>query len=138
MDYDKIYYESDENEIRELLLYRKVVKVEGNTLVLDNGTELTFEGNAGCGFCGSGWYSVTELNECDNVITNVEFVRDNVVKNKDGYDETSYKIFVYAEDKHIKLAQIDGDDGNGYYGTGYTLYVKFNILKWNFYANQKW
>ena len=128
MDYDKIYYESDENEIRELLLYRKVVKVEGNTLVLDNGTELTFEGNIGC-ICGAGCYSVTELNECDNVITNVEFVRDNDVKNKDNYDETSYKIFVYAEDKHIKLAQIDGDDGNGYYGTGYTLYVKFNILK---------
>ena len=74
-------------------------------------------------------YGVTAKNKWDNVITNVEFVRDNDVKNKDGYDETSYKIFVYAEDKHIKLAQIDGDDGNGYYGTGYTLYVKFNILK---------
>ena len=79
MDYDKIYYESDENEIRELLLYRKVVKVEGDTLVLDNGTELTFEGNEGC-ICGAGCYSVTELNECDNVITNVEFVDCNCVK----------------------------------------------------------
>ena len=25
----------------------------------------------------------------------------------------------------IKLLQVDGDDGNGYYGTGYTIYVKF-------------
>ena len=125
MDYDKIYYESDENEIKELLLYQKVVKVEGNTLVLDNGTELTSEGNDACGICGAGCYSITELNECDNVITNVEFVRDNDVKNKDSDDETSYKIFVYAEDKYIKLAQLDGDDGNGFYGTGYTLYVKF-------------
>lgn len=121
--YDKIYEEYDEDEIRELLLYRKVVKVIDNTLILDNGTELTFEGNHGCGGCSSGWYSVTELNECDNAITNVEFVCDN--DTKDSYDETSYKIFVYAEDRHIKLAQIDGDDGNGYYGTGYTMYVKF-------------
>ena len=125
MNYYKTYYEYNEKEIRELLLYRKVVEVRGNTLVLDNGTELTFEGNEGCPGCGNGWYSVTELNECDNVITNVEFVCDNDTKNKYD-DETSYKIFVYAEDKHIKLAQIDGDDGNGYYGTGYTLYVKFN------------
>ena len=125
MDYDKIYYESDENEIRELLLYRKVVKVEGDTLILDNGTELTFKGNEGCNLCGNGWYSVTELNECDNVITNVEFICDDDIKNKDSDDDMSYKIFVYAEDKHIKLAQIDGSDGNGFYGTGYTLYVKF-------------
>lgn len=125
MDYDKIYYESDENEIRELLLYRKVVKVEGDTLILDNGTELTFKGNEGCNLCGNGWYYVRELNDCDNVITNVEFVRDDDIKNKDSDDDMSYKIFVYAEDKHIKLAQIDGSDGNGFYGTGYTLYVKF-------------
>lgn len=125
MNYDKVLNECNENEIRELLLYRKVVRVDNstNTLTLDNGTELTFEGNEGCGGCSAGWYSVTELNECDNAITNVEFVCDS--DTKDSYDETSYKIFVYAEDRHIKLAQIDGDDGNGYYGTGYTLYVKF-------------
>lgn len=125
MKYDKIYEEYNEKEIRELLLYRKVIKVieEDDTLILDNGTELTFVGNEGCGGCGSGWYSVVELNECDNAITNVEFVCDE--DTEDDYDTTSYKIFVCAEDKRIKLAQVDGDDGNGWYGTGYTLYVKF-------------
>ena len=125
MKYDKVFSECNENEIRELLLYRKVVKVDNstNTLILDNGTELTFEGNEGCGGCSSGWYSVTELNECDNTITNVEFVCDS--DTKDRSDETSYKIFVFAEDRRIKLAQVDGDDGNGWYGTGYQLYVKF-------------
>ena len=39
-------------------------------------------------------------------------------------DDTSYKIFVYAEDKKIKAVQVDGDDGNGYYGTGYSIMVK--------------
>lgn len=125
MKYDKVFSEWNENEIRELLLYRKVVKVDNNTntLTLDNGTELTFEGNEGCGGCSSGWYSVTELNECDNAITNVEFVCDS--DTKDRSYETSYKIFVFAEDRRIKLAQVDGDDGNGWYGTGYQLYVKF-------------
>ena len=40
-------------------------------------------------------------------------------------DEYSYKIFVYAENKKIKIVQVDGDDGNGYYGTGYSIAVKF-------------
>lgn len=63
-----------------------------------------------------------ELNECDNVITNVEFVCDDDAV--DEYDGTSYKIFVYAENQKLKLLQVDGDDGNGYYGTGYSIIVK--------------
>lgn len=113
-------YDEEENRIKELLMYRKVVKVEGDTLFLDNGTSLEFVGNQGCGGCGSGWYDVTELNGCDNVITNVEFECENV----DDNFSYSYKIFVYAEDKKIKLVQVDGSDGNGYYGTGYTINVK--------------
>ena len=110
----------EEQKIEELLLYRKIVKVEGETLFLDNGIELKIKGNEGC-CCGAGWYKVTELNTCENAITNVEFVEDN--DTKDDYDETSYKIFVLAADERIKILQVDGDDGNGYYGTGYTIYV---------------
>lgn len=113
-------YNEEENRIKELLMYRKVVKVEGDTLFLDNGTSLEFVGNQGCGGCSSGWYDVTELNGCDNVITNVEFECEDVGNNF----SYSYKIFVYAEDKKIKLVQVDGSDGNGYYGTGYTIKVK--------------
>ena len=77
--------------------------------------------NEGCGGCSSGWYSITELNECDNVITNVEFECEDI---DDEYDDTSYRIFVYAEDKRIKILQVDGTDGNGYYGTGYSIRVR--------------
>lgn len=117
MKYNKILHHCDEKEIKEILLFHKVVKADmrTKTLTLDNGTELTFEGNEGCGGCGSGWYCIEELNECDNVITNVEFVINDDVKDKD-YDDMSYKIFVFAEDKRIKLVQFDG--------TGYTVYVK--------------
>jgi hypothetical protein len=128
-NYDREFDECNENEIKELLLYHKVTKVSEDTLVLDNGTELTIEANVGCGGCSSGWYEITELNDCDNVITNVELICGDANPDDSYSEEKSYKIFVYAEDKHIKLLQVDGSDGNGYYGTGYTIYVKYNKTK---------
>lgn len=113
--------ECDEEEIRELLVGRKV-KVDGDNLILDNGIVLEVIANEGCGGCSSGWYSITKLNEVDNAITNVEFDCDGDVANED--DDTSYKIFVFCEDTRIKLLQVDGSDGNGFYGTGYTIIVK--------------
>ena len=113
--------ECDEKEIRELLVGRKV-KVDGDNLILDNGIVLEVIANEGCGGCSSGWYSITKLNEVDNAITNVEFDCDGDVANED--DDTSYKISVFCEDTRIKLLQVDGSDGNGYYGTGYTIIVK--------------
>ena len=124
---DAEYFEHNEQEIKDLLLYHKVVNVTEDTITLDNGTELRFVGNEGCCGCQQGWYYLKELNGCDNAITNVEFVTDEDVTDKNNYDK-SYKIFVLAEDKRIKLAQIDGIDGydgNCWYGTGYTVYVKF-------------
>lgn len=117
------YEHYDEKGITDLLLYRKIVKVEDDTLVLDNGLRLEVIANQGCGGCSNGWYYLTELNECDNVITNVEFVEDDDYED-DGYNDNSYKIFVYAEDKRIKILQVDGSDGNGYYGTGYSIRVR--------------
>lgn len=117
------YYEHyEEDKIRELLMYRKIVKVENNTLFLDNGTELEILANVGCGGCSAGWYEVTELNGCDNVITSVEFACD--CTDDKWSEDYSYKIFVYAEDQKIKILQVDGSDGNGYYGTGYSIDVK--------------
>ena len=119
--YEVDYYE--EKRIRELLLYRKIVKVENDTLYLDNGTELEICPNQGCGGCYSGWYYLTELNDCDNAITNVEFACDDIYS-EDSFNDTSYKIFVLAENKKIKILQVDGSDGNGYYGSGYSIMVK--------------
>ena len=113
---------NEENEIKELLFGRKVVKATDDELTLDNGIVLEVIANEGWGGCSAGWYSVTELNTVDNAITNVEFIEEEI---GEGYDsETSYKIFVLAENKKIKLLQVDGDDGNGYYGTGYRINVR--------------
>lgn len=120
----ELYFE-EEKAIKELLMFRKIVKVDENTLYLDNGIELEILPNEGCGGCSSGWYEITELNHCDNAITNVEF-EDEKLSGEDYYfsDEHSYKIFVFAENTKIKILQVDGDDGNGYYGTGYSIRVK--------------
>lgn len=114
------YYETE--KIKEMLLYRKIVEVKYDyILVLDDGTELEVYPNEGCGSCSSGWYDIVELNECENVITNVECVCDEL----DGYDgDKSYKIFVYSENEKTKILQVDGGDGNGYYGSGYWLKVE--------------
>lgn len=118
-----VFEESDEEQIKELLIGRKVkvLKKDEYTadLQLDNGAILKVEANEGCGGCSNGWYSIMNLNNVDNAITNVIFDKENI----DGDCAYSYKIFVFCEDTRINLLQVDGDDGNGYYGTGYTIRV---------------
>ena len=123
--YNYLYVPKNEEVVKELLIGHSVKKVNEKTLELDNGVQLEFEGNEGC-CCGAGCYYIEELNDCNNVITNVEFDEENIIDDEDDYWNTSYsyKIFVYAENTRIKLLQCDGDDGNGYYGTGYHIKVK--------------
>lgn len=111
-----------ENEVKDLLLFRKIVEVEAlseqiGVLTLDNGIQLIVEGNEGCGGCSNGWYYLEELNNCDNAITDVECVLE-----VDGWGDV-YHIFVYADDKKINCIEYRGED-NGYYGTGYDLFVR--------------
>lgn len=115
-----MYYNETE-KIKKLLMYRTIVEVKDYILILDNGTKLKVYPNKGCGGCSSGWYDIVELNKCENVITNVECDCDEL----DFFsDKKSYKIFVYSENEKTKILQVDGDDGNGYYGSGYRLKVE--------------
>lgn len=115
--------DGDEKNLKRLLIGHSITKINDSILELDNGIQLEFIGNEGC-CCGAGRYDITELNECSNIITDVEFI-DEEVNESDGWSsEHSYKIFVYFENEKIKLLQCDGDDGNGYYGTGYHINVK--------------
>lgn len=112
-----------EDKMKELLLGRKVVRVEtlddqNAEITLDNGIVIETVGNEGCGGCSNGWYYLEELNDCNNVITAVECVTDS-----GEYGDDVYHIYVFAEDKKINLVQYGGGD-NGYYGTGYDVFVK--------------
>lgn len=110
-------YHSETDSLAQLLVGRKVVNVADDILTLDNGTLLQVEANEGCGGCSSGWFELTELNTCDNVITSV-----TVDSREEGYDDV-YSLFVYAENTQIKLIEATGSVGNGYYGAGYRINV---------------
>lgn len=112
-----------ESEVKELLLFRKIVKTEVindqiGVLTLDNGTELIVEENEGCGGCDYGWFYLKELIACDNVITSVKCETEDK-----GYDNCVYHLFVFAENKQIECVRYEGYD-NGYYGMGYDLFVR--------------
>lgn len=116
-----ILYEYEKEKITELLTGRKVIKVSDDTLRLDNGTVLKLAGNdGGCG-CSAGCYDLTELNGVDDIITSVEFEDSPDVDVIDG--EGTYRIFVFADNQRINLATFKGTDGNGYYGTGYSIEI---------------
>lgn len=118
-----LYYNipDDEEEIKNLLLFRKIVSVEQYgeqqaEIILDNGVKLMTYGNEGCGGCGNGWFYLTELNGCDNAITSVELVEEYS-------DNLTFKIYIYSEDKKTTLLSYEGYD-NGYYGIGYSVEVQ--------------
>lgn len=89
-------------------------------LTLDDGRELFVVPNVGGCSCGAGDYALTGLERVDNIITRVDFEEEE----HDGYgEERTYRIFVLAGHEKINLLSVHGDDGNGYYGTGYELVV---------------
>ena len=127
MKVEKTLREYDEEAIEKLLLYKSVTKASEDTLVLSDGTELTIVPNDGGCSCGAGDYYIKELNGCENMITSVLF--DKKEENDSFYyGNRTYQIFVYAENKKINLLSVEGDDGSGYYGTGYRIDVCFPQL----------
>lgn len=119
MHKDKTLCEQNEKEIEELLLGHKVTADDYDKLILDNGVVLQINPNIGCGACESGNYYLDHISSVNNAITNVEFVEEF---DDDCYYE-HYKIFVIADGMTTELLDVYGTDGNGYYGTGYTIDV---------------
>lgn len=112
---------TEEAEIRALLEGRRIVSAEGATLTLDDGTIVRVVPNEGCGGCASGWYELKHLAAVDNIITAV-----NLHDDPDSADPErhTYRLAVVADAVEINAAIVEGDDGNGYYGTGYGLLVE--------------
>lgn len=125
-----------EQEIKDLLLGRRVVAVDDDHLMLDNGAVVKVVPNEGGCLCGAGDYDLTALQRVDNVITNVVLdyhPDDDWSYGKEtehgkclhgGTEGGHYRIFVLAGDEKINLMSAEGSDGNGYYGTGYSLVVR--------------
>jgi hypothetical protein len=114
-------YFDDTDKIKKILVGRKIVETKGNRLTLDNGTELFIHPNDGGCSCGAGDYYLENINKFDNVITDAEVK----VISLDNYDdEKFYQLFVYSGGISTSVADIHGGDGNGYYGTGFSITVK--------------
>lgn len=127
--------QDDTDAITELLMGRRVEKVDGEHLLLDDGTTIKAIGHDGGCACSAGCYDLSVLNGVDNIITRVEFdyapADDGGGALKSGHpddpqDEWTgyYRVFVFADNEQINLMQFDGTDGNGYYGTGYEILVR--------------
>lgn len=126
MSKDRTLCECNEKEIEELLLGHKVTVDDYDNLVLDNGVVLQINPNIGCGGCESGNYYLEHISSVNNAITNVEFVNEHEDSEYDDFDAEyyqHYKIFVIADGMTTELLDVYGTDGNGYYGTGYTIDV---------------
>lgn len=126
--------QDDEKEITKLLMGRRIVSAEvfkdsislpghyggfDGKLVLDNGKVVYVRANTGCGGCSSGWFELKALAATENIITRVDLEEEDT----DNWGGMSYKIFVLAGHERINALIVDGDDGNGWYGTGYELVV---------------
>ncbi len=129
----KIISHDDERETEKLLLGRRIVSFEygkyrpingaygdaTGKFTLDNGTEVYVHPNEGGCACSAGDYELDHLAKVDNIITSVRLDVERMY----GEDAKSYRIYVVADAVEINAVQVDGDDGNGYYGTGYDLTV---------------
>lgn len=111
----------DSSELLEMSreAYDRINNIDGvGVLTLDNGIQLFIEGNAGCGGCSAGWYEVSDVATTNNAIMGVRAE----YADRGGY-ETSYRLFVFSDNEQVNAVEVDGSDGNGYYGTGFYVYV---------------
>ena len=121
---DRIDHDEDDR-LKELFVGRRVIAAEDGVLTLDDGTRAKVEPNEGCGGCPSGWYELERIAAADNAVTDVRVVDEDLTDDEDG-DDVRYRLFVYAAgvDAGTELLSVKGSDGNGYYGTGFSLIVK--------------
>lgn len=133
------YTEVNPDDIAALFVGRRVVAAEmgnfdypGRTtwdsvaqgrLVLDDGTVLYLTGHEGGCSCGAGDYDLRALATVDNVITSARVEAKPSGDDFDSNDDGAYRIFVFAENEEINVAEFVGSDGNGWYGTGFSLTV---------------
>ena len=117
-------HNSDDGLYTQLLRGRYVTSIDDGTITLDDGTELYIHGNDGCGGCESGWYWLEQVYKQGS--RRARIMSAYVTHDEDDADEEApsvYTIFVMVDGNptQLPLATVRGTDGNGYYGTGFTL-----------------
>lgn len=114
--------DSDDGLYTQLLRGRYVTSIDDGTITLDDGTELYIHGNEGSGGCESGWYWLENVYKQGS--RQARIMSAYVAYGEDDEDAPSvYTLFVMVDGNptQLPLATVRGDNGNGYYGTGFTL-----------------
>jgi hypothetical protein len=98
------------------------------TITLDNGTALELIGSWGCS-CGNGVTYIKHVFQRGGRNARIMNARVEATQNDERYYETDYTIFVMIDGNpsQLPLATMQGYDENGYYGTGFTIYVRPTI-----------
>ena len=126
--------DSTPEEYAELLRGRYVTDITVSsdetsaTLTLDNDTTLELIGSWGCS-CGNGVTYIKHVFQRGGRNARIMNARVEATQNDESYYETDYTIFVMIDGNPSQrpLATMQGYDENGYYGTGFTIYVRPTI-----------
>lgn len=113
-------------ELKELLLYKRIVKWDKDFLLLEDGTKVTIEMSESdcCASAGGEFKNVT----LDAVITDVKIGEPTKSDNGDG-TTCENTVTIYHNQNPIALAECEADDGNGgyYYSVGSLVIGKIHF-----------
>ncbi len=98
-------------ELKELLLYKRIVKWNKDHLELEDGTKVTIEmsENDCCAYAGGEFKDV----KLDAIITDIKIGEQETVGWEDGSSESYNTVTIYHNQNPIALAECEADDGNG-------------------------
>lgn len=100
-------------ELKELLLLKRIVKWDKDFLLLDDGTKVTIEmSESDCCAYADGEFKDVKL---DAVITDIKIGEQITEKNDGGTTENRNTVTIYHNQNPIALAECEADDGNGGY-----------------------
>lgn len=123
-----IEHHAPSSDFARVLQGRYVTEIddEFDTITLDDGTILEVEGNEGCGWCRSGWYDLINVYKQGNSKARIMSAHVTCsIDNEGASGARIYTLFVMVDGNpgFLPLATIRGNDGNGYYGTGFRIFA---------------
>lgn len=115
-------------ELKELLLYKRIVKWDEDFLLLDDGTKVTIEMSESeccCTHAGGEFKDV----KLDAVITDVKIGEQVMKEEYCGTTENRNTVTIYHNQNPIALAECEANDGNGgyYYSVGSLVVGKIHF-----------
>lgn len=100
-------------ELKELLLLKRIVKWDKDFLLLEDGTKVTIEMSESecCAYAGGEFKNV----KLDAVITDVKIGEQVMKEEYCGTTENRNTVTIYHNQNPVALAVCEADDGNGGY-----------------------